>query len=274
MSSMGLSKRDKAKPPAQSGSEKKARSKDADRLFTSWVSPTKHVNGVTPAPAPRSLQFTGLLDQFPPSLVESLRYLVGRFQLGDNVELRSRLGVVSALHGEGVTTISRTLAAIIANDLDVRVCWVDLSWPSQRSPQAPELQGDDGIYEILTGQTELDAALQHTDDPRLMILRAGRIPDPQRSELARSPLLAILLDDLEKQFDCVVFDAPPILAGSAGLGMVRHTGSYLLVVRHGVTTTQQVRAAVDELRTLPSVGVVLNRYKTRVPNWLAHFFAT
>ena len=273
MSSTGLSNRDEIEPPARSGSEKKTRSKEVDRLFTSWVSPSRQGNGSAPAFAPRSLQFTGLLDQFPPSLVESLRYLVGRFQMGENVELRPRLGVVSALHGEGVTTISRALAAVIANDLDVRVCWVDLSWPSQRSPQAPELQGDDGIYEILTGQTDLEAALQRTDDPRLVILRAGRIPEPQRPELARSPLLAVLLDDLEKQFDCVVFDTPPILAGSAGLGLVRHTGSYLLVVRHGVTTTQQVRAAVDELRSLPSVGVVLNRYKSRVPNWLAHFFA-
>ena len=274
MSSTELSKRGKHKPPAKSKSPAKVRSKDVDRLFTSWVSPAKHVNGNTPTlPPPRSLQFTGLLDQFPPSLVESLRYLVGRFQLGESVELRSRLAVVSALHGEGVTTISRTLAAVIANDLDVRVCWVDLSWPAQRSPQAPEPQGDDGIYEVLTGRTELDAALQCTEDPRLVILRGGRIPDPQRPELARSPRLALLLDDLEKRFDCVVFDMPPILAGSAGLGLVRHTGSYLLVVRHGVTTTQQVRAAVDELRAVPSVGVVLNRYKTRVPKWLAHFFA-
>jgi len=233
-----------------------------------------HVNGSSETLVPRSLRFTGLLEQFPAALVESLRYLVGRFQLGENVELRSRIAVVSALHGEGVTTISRTLAAVIANDLDVRVCWVDLSWPADRSPNAAaEIQGYDGIYEILSGRVALEAALQHTDDPRLVILRAGRIPDPQRAELARSPLLAVLLDDLEKQFDCVVFDMPPILAGSAGLGLVRHTDAYLLVVRHGVTTTQQVRAAADELRAVPSIGVVLNRYRSRVPGWLSHFFA-
>jgi Mrp family chromosome partitioning ATPase len=273
MTSMDISKSGEHKPPARPKPAKKVRSKDVDRLFASWVSPSNRVNGNASTVPPPTLQLTGLLEQFPPPLVESLRYLVGRFQLGENVELRPRLGVVSALHGEGVTTISRTLAAVIANDLDVRVCWVDLSWPSLRSPNAQDLQGTDGIYEVLTGRTDLEAALQKTDDPRLVILRAGRIPEAQGPEVARSPLLAILLDDLDKQFDCVVFDMPPILAGSAGLGIVRHTGSYLLVVRHGVTTSQQVRAAVDELRALPSVGVVLNRYRTRVPKWLAHFFA-
>jgi hypothetical protein len=190
----------------------------------------------------------------------------------------SVVGVIGCGHvGQVVARLCRAFgAAVIANDLDVRVCWVDLSWPaqrSQRSRQAPELQGHDGIYEILTGRVELEEALQVTDDPRLVILRAGRVPHPERPELARSPLLATLLDELEKQFEYLVFDMPPILAGSAGLGLVRHTDSYLLVVRHGVTTTQQVRAAVEELRVVPSVGVVLNRYSSHVPNWLAHFFA-
>ena len=49
---------------------------------------------------------------------------------------------------------------------------------------------------------------------------------------------------------------------------------YLLVVRHGVTTTHQVRSAVDELRSIPSVGVVLNHFKSRLPKWLAQLLAS
>ena len=257
MTSPGLSRGRKQAPRARSGS-----------------APAKPTNGSNPSRALRSLPSTELLDQFPTPLVESMRYLVGRLQLGEKVEFPTRLGVVSALHGEGVTTISRTLAAVIATDLDMRVCWVDLSWPSLRSPQAVELQVATGIYEILTGGMELAGALLKTQDPRMMILEAGRFPDALRQPLVRSPLLATLLDDLEKMFDCVVFDMPPVLAGSAGLGLMRHVESYLLVVRHGVTTTQQVRAATDELRAVPSVGVVLNQFKSSIPKWLAHFFAS
>ncbi len=274
MTATGISKRGKTKPPKVSKPAKTLRPRAADGLFASWLSGSSRVNGVRPPDAETSLHFSGLLDQFPAPLVESMRYLVGRFQLGEKVELPRRLGVISALHGEGVTTISRTLSAVIAHDLDVRVCWVDFSWPSPQSPQAPEPQGPAGIYEILSGGMGLASALQKTEDSRLMILRAGRIPNAQREQLVRSPLLGKLVDDLEKQFDCVVFDMPPILAGSAGLGLVRHTDSYLLVVRHGVTTTQQVRAVADELRGVPSIGVVLNRFNSRIPKWLAHFVSS
>ena len=271
MTSTRLARSRKQKPETTSRSARKRA--EGDGLFTSWLSPSSRVNGATPAVSPSALQTSGLLDQFPTPLVESLRYLVGRFQLGQDVELRTRLGVVSALHGEGVTTISRTLAAVIASDLDMRVCWVDLSWASPRSPEAVEPPGPDGIYEVLTGGIELASALQWSGDPRLAILRAGRVADTQRQALARSPRLGTVLDDLEKRFDCVVFDMPPILTGSAGLGLARRMGSYLLVVRHGVTTTRHVRATVEELRTVPSLGVVLNRFKSRIPKWFAHFFA-
>ena len=63
----------------------------------------------------RAVEPSLVLSELPPALVESLRYLVNRFQLGDNIPFSSRLGVLSALHGEGVTTISRVLAAVIAN---------------------------------------------------------------------------------------------------------------------------------------------------------------
>jgi Mrp family chromosome partitioning ATPase len=275
MTSKALAKGQKQTLKAQSKSAKKVQTESDDGLFTSWLSPPSQMNGSTSTLAPPSpLHLSGLLDQFPAPLVESLRYLVSRFQLGQNIELPTRLGVVSALHGEGVTTVSRTLAAVIANDLDVPVCWVDLSWPSARSPSAAETNGADGVYEVLTGGMELAAALRKTVDPRLVILPAGRVPEAQREALARSPLLATLIDHLEKQFDCVVFDMPPILAGSAGLGLIRHTDSYLLVVRHGVTTAHQLRAVADELRSVRSIGVVLNRYKSRIPKWLAHYFVS
>jgi Mrp family chromosome partitioning ATPase len=225
-----------------------------------------------PAVAFGGLQNSSLLDDIPTPLVESLRYLIGRFQLGDQSDFPSRLAVTSALHGEGVTTISHALAAIVAHDLDVRVCWVDLSWPIPRRNAEPQVAP--GIAELFMGKLELSEALQTTEDPRLTVLHAGNVPPAQRETFARSPLLATMLDQVARQFPCVILDAPPVLAGSAGLGQLRHANSYLLVVRHGVTPAPQVRAACDELKSIPSLGVVLNQFKSSIPKRLIHFFVS
>jgi Mrp family chromosome partitioning ATPase len=223
-----------------------------------------------PSSAMARSQPTGVIDQAPRPLVESLRYLVGRFQLGEHSTFPRRLAVTSALHGEGVTTISRTLAAVVANDLDVPVCWIDLS---AGSGHESDLDQPFGLAEVLTGDIELSAALRPTADPRLVLLPAGSASRAQRESLSRGSHLAKIVDQLAETHT-IIMDTPPVLAGSAGFGQIRHANSYLLVVRHGVTSSQQVRAATDELTAIPSLGVVLNRYNTSIPKRLTHFFVS
>src|SRR5215813_8288220 len=64
----------------------------------------------------------------PSGVTRSLRYLLS----GGHIP--GRLSITSALHGEGVTAISRTLAALIANDWQARTCWVDLNWWKHGTP--------------------------------------------------------------------------------------------------------------------------------------------
>ena len=44
---------------------------------------------------------------------------------------------------------------------------------------------------------------------------------------------------------------------------------YVTVARNRLYAMQG-RAATNELRSVPSLGVVMNRYRTRIPKWLAH----
>jgi len=213
-----------------------------------------------------------LLEEIPTALVESMRYLIGRFQLGDHSEFPARLAVTSALHAEGVTTVSRTLAAIVANDLNIETCWMDLSWRTPRG--GGEASGPAGISDILSDRVPLDDALRRIADSRLTILPGGTLLPGQREAFSRSPRLADVIEELAVRFAAIIFDIPPILAGSTGIGQIRHADSYLLVVRHGVTSVQQVRAATDQLQAIPSLGVVLNQFKTKIPKRLTHFFAS
>ena len=226
----------------------------------------------TPATHFKPVQSSPLLNDIPLALVESLRYLIGKFQLGDHNEFPSRLAVTSALHGEGVTTISRTLAAILASDLDLNVCWVDLSWRSTKG--ASQGVTPVGIADVLAGNTSLEKALLPTADARLTLLHGGDIPPHQRETFSRSSSLGDLISQLSARFRIIVLDTAPVLTGSAGLSQLRYADQYLLVVRHGVTSAQQIRLASDHMQAIPCLGVVLNRFHSSIPTLLTHFFVS
>ena len=239
-------------------------------------------DGDTSAPATRrggpdrkesglDLVANGLLDEIPSTLVESLRYLLNRYQLGNTSTFPSRLAVVAGLHGEGVTTISRSLAAVIANDFEREVCWVDLTWPVTASSAA---LSRNGLAQVVEGSASVDDCLEQSEHRGLSMMTSFVRSKTQRDVLSRSHSVGSAVADLAERFDCLVFDIPPILAGSFGLAQVRFAEKYVMVVRHGVTSGQQLRAATEELRSMPSIGVVLNQFRSRIPSKLAHFFAS
>lgn len=210
------------------------------------------------------------VDGVPEPLAESLRYAIAKQRLADEEDIPRRIGVVSAVPGEGVTTVSRALAIVLSRELGEPACWVDLNWATA-GDGAPRQAGRPGISEVLSGDRELDDVLQWDDGAA--ILNRGSFPRWRRPRIATSPQFAGLLDQLDDRFAHTLLDLPAVLAGSDALSMLRHVDAHLLVVRHGVTTMSHVRAAAEQIAAVPSFGVVLNDVRTRTPRpigrWLA-----
>lgn len=215
---------------------------------------------------------SSLLEATSSKIVESLRYLVAREQLGDQSSFPARLAVVSPVGDEGVTTVSRTLASMMAHDLEAQVCWVDLNFGVDNA-EIDEADRHPRLADVLNRRCRLEAALEPTSHERLTLLRAGSVPLSRRPVLARSTMLEDVFEQLDSLFGYVVLDMPPVLTSSESLALLRHARAYLLVARHGVTTMSQIRATSDELRTIPSLGVVLNKYAPQMPIKLQRLFA-
>jgi Mrp family chromosome partitioning ATPase len=231
-------------------------------------SPSAERTATNGAPALRETYRTSpIVQELPDGLAEPLHYLIARMQMADEAKgLPRRVGVTAAAHGDGVTTITRALAAIIASDLDARVCLVDLN--PQRSPDEAT-----GIAAAIRAGAPIERALTATADQRLFVLTSGTADVREARAICRSSEFDSALSRLEERFDYLIFDAPPVFAGSEALSVLRHTEGYLLVVRHASTTIEQVRAASVELRSLRSVGVIVNQFATRIPRRLRRFFA-
>lgn len=69
-----------------------------------------------------------MIHMTPSRVAGALRYFTARVQLHDAQGLPERLALTSALIGEGVTYITRSLAAVIAYDTDASVVVVDLTF--------------------------------------------------------------------------------------------------------------------------------------------------
>jgi Mrp family chromosome partitioning ATPase len=231
-----------------------------------------HAASPTPVGSTRQSDGGELLESTSPKVVEALRYLVAREQLGDQSSFPARLAVVSAMKGEGVTTVSQTLASMIAHDLEAKVCWVDLNFASDESSAASG-ERHPRLVDVLTQRCRLEAALEATPNERLTFLRAGSAPRSRRPVLARSTMLDEVFEELDHLFQYVVLDIPAVLTSSESLALLRHARAYLMVVKHGSTTIPQVRSTAEELRTIPSLGVVLNQFEPHMPKRLQRLFA-
>jgi Mrp family chromosome partitioning ATPase len=223
--------------------------------------------GADPAGGIGILDEDGTVLHMTPSVVaKALRYLLARVDLHEG-GLPHRVALSSALKREGVSYVTRSLAAVLAYDTDRSVVVVDMNWtePTGPSDDAEADERPPGLAEAVDHDLPVEEVIKRTANPRLSLVPAGSAPVARRHALAGSAALADKLDELADRFDHVLLDLPPVLASSEAMSIAQLADGFVLVVLQGVTSEAQVHAALDELRGCDVLGVVLNRYHSRVP---------
>jgi Mrp family chromosome partitioning ATPase len=211
-------------------------------------------------------------------------------------EIPARIAVLSTLQGEGVTYTTLAFGATMASDLPQKVCVVELNmWspglltllrtatlPAKprrrlfRRVPPPEVIDENllpsslGVAGILAGTVSLEEALIPTSLPNLMLLPAGNLPIEERPVAARSEAIKLLIAQIAEQFDHIILDIPSVLASSDAVALAALADTVCLVVRQGVTPTTIVKQALDEIKHMNVVGVVLNQTRYHTPNWLSN----
>jgi Mrp family chromosome partitioning ATPase len=184
------------------------------------------------------------------------------------------IAVVSASEGEGVTTVSRTLAEILAAERGTRVCWIDVAGSDALPPALGRgpLAEPPGIGTIMS-EAPQGRALVKPDHSGIHLVQASDVP---RGQSAGPPQGAAeldnLLNSLAAEYRHVIFDTPPLLSRVDSVGYLRHAEAYLLVTKQGSTTLKQIRMISEELRPIPSLGAILNVHRTRTPRFVRRFF--
>jgi len=137
-----------------------------------------------------------------PPVTEQLRYIIERLRLQDPDGLPTRIGVTSALAGEGVTTVARALAGVLADDSAAKVCLVSLDWWTSDASPADRM----GIAEVIAGEAETDEVLLATSIPGLEYIRAGSAEPATLPALVHDATLRNTLQELALRFHHVVVE--------------------------------------------------------------------
>ncbi|WP_129675363.1 CpsD/CapB family tyrosine-protein kinase [Candidatus Chloroploca sp. Khr17] len=203
------------------------------------------------------------------------------------------IACISALQQEGVSYLTLAMATTLAHDVEARVCAVEVNWwhPGMHqylAGQPPALRtggkrkqhkaaaamaplpgpDDPGLGAVVQGTLALEKALVPTDRANLWLLPAGFVAPDVRSAIARSSELKAVFASLAEQFDYLFIDVPAVATSSDTLALTSLAEAACVVVRHGVTPINTVKRALDEVKHMPVLGVVLNQVNLSTPDWI------
>ncbi len=188
-------------------------------------------------------------------------------------QLRTLL-VVSAVTGDGKTTVARHLASAAARRASrVLLLEADLRHPTL-ARQLDVLSGP-GVSDVLTGTVSLSEATQmidlttpSTDDSEGRVLDvavAGAELPPNPGELIEGPAMEALLEQAESTYDFVVIDTPPLIAVSDAFPLIDRVDGVVIVSRMG-HSRRDVAERLHETLTgagAPLLGVIANGFRAR-----------
>jgi receptor protein-tyrosine kinase len=191
-----------------------------------------------------------------------------------NLDTRPKsLVITSAVPGEGKTSTATNLAIALAQT-GQRVLLVDGDLRRPKIAATLGLERSVGLTTVLVGRSDLHESIQKHAGSGIYFLASGPIP-PNPTEVLQSKAAQALFDRLSEMFDMLIVDAPPLLPVSDAAIIARDVDGAILVVRHGKTTKEQLRQAVDRLGQVDAnlFGVTVNMTPKRGGDYYGYSYA-
>ena len=202
---------------------------------------------------------------------EAYRVLRTAIQFSVVDKKNSILLMTSGVPSEGKSTTAGNLAIVLAQaGNNVLLIDGDLRRPSQHQIfNLPNKRGvtslllklnvDDSDIEV---RNLVEDTVQPTEVEGLQIMTCGQIP-PNPSELLGSTKMRRLLEVLEKQYDFVIVDSPPVLSVTDAAVLSALAGTTLVVVRANKSRKGEFKQVVERLADVNAnlAGAVLNSLK-------------
>jgi capsular exopolysaccharide synthesis family protein len=176
-----------------------------------------------------------------------------------NVEGSAQTVIVSSAGpSEGKSVTTSNLAIALAES-GFRVLLIDCDLHRPRVATYMGIEGGAGLTDVLIGRASLEDVIQRWGRDQLFVLPAGRQP-PNPSRLLGSATMQELHRVLDRHYDYILIDSPPLLLTTDAAVLSRTLAAdVVLVGAYGKTKKQDLAAAVRSLDSIDSqvLGVVM-----------------
>ena len=172
--------------------------------------------------------------------------------------------MTSAIPGEGKSSVAINLAVSLAD----AGSWVllmdcDLRKPILHRYLKLDKSSYKGLTNILSGGV-LTESIVNMKSLNLHVIIADAIPT-NPAELLGSGRMKILVEELEKHYDYIIFDTPPVSVVTDAAVLSQYADGVILVIRQNHATYDEVALAKKNLDTVHAniLGAVLNDFNTK-----------
>jgi tyrosine-protein kinase Etk/Wzc len=196
--------------------------------------------------------------------IESLRSFRTSLQFSMLGAKNNIILISGATPGVGKSFVSVNLAAVLAST-GKKILLIDADLRKGYLHQYFGLERQNGLSELIAGQTALELAIQRSVVSNVDFIKTGVLP-PQPAELLTHQNFAQLLATVSEQYDIVLMDTGPVLAVSDPLVIAPLVGCVFSIVRGGVTTMGEIEESVSRFNKAGSAvtGVIFNGLKQHI----------
>ncbi|MEX2592214.1 MAG: polysaccharide biosynthesis tyrosine autokinase [Anditalea sp.] len=141
--------------------------------------------------------------------------------------------VTSSIAGEGKTFVSINIASAMALS-GKKTCILGIDLRKPKLAEYLNVSNKKGLSSFLVDKCSEEEILLATEHENLFVVPSGPIP-PNPSELLLKEKMKGLVENLEKEFDIILMDSPPIGLVSETMDLLRFSDVNLYIVRQDYT---------------------------------------
>ncbi|MDV4146646.1 CpsD/CapB family tyrosine-protein kinase, partial [Shimia sp. FJ5] len=193
--------------------------------------------------------------------VEAFRSLRTSLHFG-MLDAQSKSVLITSTAPEAGKSFTSVNLAVVAAQSGKKVCLIDADLRRGQLRKYFNLKKDTvGLADYLSDKRPLEGVVQPTDIEGLEFIPSGLYP-PNPSELLMRPTVKAMMEELDKYYDLIIFDCPPVLAVTDPVILGREAGAILAVIRFGQTPEGEVEALKQafEVAGLQVSGAILNAF--------------